>query len=167
LSWVRSSYLIGNDLVLYRTFMLAGRTVDPSTIPVTWPPRVASWPLGPSCDPPYIRNRKSAQGFFCACNQSLSLRSPGHVRVRNILLRRTRSLFLYIFLIYSLIHLFVGIFIRSTHPTVYRSIWFILCYNIYRISFSIDPFDFRNLFLLVGLLEAYYINHKTLFLGSP
>jgi hypothetical protein len=29
------------------------------------------------------RNRESSQGFYCVCNQPPSLRSPGHVCVRN------------------------------------------------------------------------------------
>ena len=40
-------------------------------------------------------------------------------------------------------------------------------YSVYRVSISINPLDFSNLFLLVGLLEVYHIDYKALFLGSP
>jgi hypothetical protein len=65
---------------------------------------------------------------------------------------------------------------RSTHLTVYRSIWFISISRVraaqglpFVIVFtgSIDLFDFHNLFSLVGLPEVYYIDHKALFLGGP
>jgi hypothetical protein len=100
LSWARSSYLIGDDLVLYRTFVAPGSPNSPSysvyrVDPVDRStrsipdhvilPRPSYGLLGPLRGHflTYKENRKSSQGFYCICNQSLSLRSPGHVRIYN------------------------------------------------------------------------------------